>query len=63
VVTAATEFLAPFAIGRDPDNIEDMWQAGSISPRRPASVKVTDSCLGNAASTLRDPEFDQPGQA
>ena len=31
VVTAATEFLAPFAIGRDPDNIEDMWQTAYVS--------------------------------
>src|SRR5207237_2623555 len=26
VVTATNEFLAPFAIGRDPAHIEDMWQ-------------------------------------
>jgi len=31
VATAATEFLAPFAIGRDPDNIEDMWQTAYVS--------------------------------
>ena len=26
VVTATNEFLAPFAIGRDPAYIEDLWQ-------------------------------------
>jgi mannonate dehydratase len=31
VATAATEFLAPFAIGRDPANIEDMWQTAYVS--------------------------------
>lgn len=31
VVTAADEFLAPFAIGRDPANIEDMWQTAYVS--------------------------------
>ena len=27
VVTAANEYLAPFLVGKDPDNIEDLWQA------------------------------------
>ena len=31
VVTAANEFLAPFALGRDPANIEDMWQTAYVS--------------------------------
>jgi mannonate dehydratase len=31
VVTAANEFLAPFAIGRDPAHIEDMWQTAYVS--------------------------------
>ena len=31
VVTAANEFLAPFAMGRDPANIEDMWQTAYVS--------------------------------
>jgi len=26
VVTAIDEFLAPFLIGKDPDQIEDIWQ-------------------------------------
>ena len=31
VVTAAQEFLAPFAMGRDPALIEDMWQTAYVS--------------------------------
>ena len=31
VVTAVNEFLAPFALGRDPANIEDMWQTAYVS--------------------------------
>src|SRR5438552_16041809 len=31
VVTATNEFLAPFAIGRDPAHIEDMWQTAYVS--------------------------------
>ncbi len=31
VVTALNEFLAPFATGRDPANIEDMWQTAYVS--------------------------------
>jgi mannonate dehydratase len=31
VVTALDEFLAPFALGRDPANIEDMWQTAYVS--------------------------------
>src|SRR4051812_35103592 len=27
VVTAVNEYLAPFLAGKDPDNIEDIWQA------------------------------------
>ena len=31
VVTAVNEFLAPFAMGRDPAHIEDMWQTAYVS--------------------------------
>src|SRR6202162_1727911 len=31
VVTAANEFLAPFALGRDPAHVEDMWQTAYVS--------------------------------
>src|ERR1043165_9117269 len=31
VVPAANEFLAPFAIGRNPAHIEDMWQTAYVS--------------------------------
>ena len=31
VVTAIDEFLAPFALGRDPANIEDLWQTAYVS--------------------------------
>src|SRR5215831_16691386 len=31
VVTAIDEFLAPFAVGRDPAFIEDMWQTTYVS--------------------------------
>src|SRR5256885_1452355 len=27
VVTAVNEYLAPFLVGKDPDNIEDIWQS------------------------------------
>jgi len=31
VATSLTEFLAPFAVGREPANIEDMWQTAYVS--------------------------------
>ena len=31
VTTAVNEFLAPFALGRDPANIEDLWQTAYVS--------------------------------
>src|SRR5689334_653161 len=31
VVTATNEFLAPFAIGRDPAHVEDLWQTAYVS--------------------------------
>jgi mannonate dehydratase len=31
VITAANEFLAPFAVGRDPANVEDLWQTAYVS--------------------------------
>lgn len=31
VVTAVEEYLRPFLIGRNPDDIEDIWQAASLS--------------------------------
>ncbi len=31
VVTAVEEYLKPFVTGRDPDNIEDIWQAAQLS--------------------------------
>src|ERR1043166_3011000 len=31
VVTAANEFLAPFALGRDPAHVEDLWQTAYVS--------------------------------
>jgi mannonate dehydratase len=31
VVTAIEEYLRPFLIGRDPDDIEDIWQASFVS--------------------------------
>ena len=31
VVTAVEQYLKPFVTGRDPDNIEDIWQAAQLS--------------------------------
>jgi mannonate dehydratase len=31
VVTAVEEYLKPFLVGRDPDDIEDIWQAATVS--------------------------------
>ena len=31
VVTAVEQYLRPFVAGRDPDNIEDIWQAAQLS--------------------------------
>jgi mannonate dehydratase len=31
VVTAVEQYLKPFVVGRDPDNIEDIWQAAYVS--------------------------------
>src|ERR1035438_7198273 len=31
VITSITEFLGPFALGRDPANIEDLWQTAYVS--------------------------------
>ena len=31
VITAIDEFLAPFALGRDPAYIEDLWQTAYVS--------------------------------
>ena len=31
VVTAVEQYLRPFLIGRNPDDIEDIWQAASLS--------------------------------
>src|SRR5947209_1829333 len=30
VITSITEFLAPFALGRDPANVEDLWQTAYV---------------------------------
>jgi mannonate dehydratase len=30
-VTAVEEYLKPFVVGRDPDDIEDIWQAATVS--------------------------------
>jgi mannonate dehydratase len=31
VVTAVEQYLQPFLVGRDPDDIEDIWQAATVS--------------------------------
>jgi mannonate dehydratase len=57
VITAIEKYMNEFCVGRDPDNIEDMWQAFYVS-----SYWRNDPVLNNAISGLDQALWDIKGK-
>src|ERR671938_815465 len=44
VVTAIQDYLEPLLLGRDPDDIEDIWQSAFVSSYRSEERRVGKEC-------------------
>src|SRR3977135_3912611 len=53
VVTAVEQYLKPFLVGRDPDDIEDIWQAAAVSSSG-RSRRVLNNALSGVDMALWD---------